>query len=284
MKANSSSRTALRVAMRRAAHQIMDDPAVFSDPLAFRILGAENQSAQYIDQGLLERTPAESRYRAYLAARSRYAEDELHSAIKRGVHQYVILGAGLDTFAYRSQYPADVLHVFEVDRPATQTWKQIRLKEANIQIPRTLTFAPVDFETETLDEGMRRAAFDASECAFFSWLGVTSYITENAFTATLRFVASMPPGSGIVFDYMISPSLLNPTARRVFDNLANRVALAGEPFQSFFDPYFLKKDLLAMGFRQIENLGSGELNDLYFRGRKDELKAGGLAHIMNVTV
>ena len=284
MKANSSSRTALRVAMRRAAHQIMDDPAVFSDPLAFRILGAENQSAQYIDQRLLEQTPAESRYRAYLAARSRYAEDELHIAIKRGVHQYVILGAGLDTFAYRNQYSAEVLHVFEVDLPATLTWKQVRLEEANIQIPRTVTFTPVDFETETLEEGLRRAAFDASKCAFFSWLGVTSYITESAFTATLRFVASMPPGSGIVFDYMLSPSLLNPTARSVFDSLANRVALAGEPFQTFFDPYFLKKDLSAMGFGQIENLGPGKLNDLYFRGRKDELKAGGLAHIMNATV
>lgn len=284
MKTNSSSGTALLVAMRRAAHQIMDDPKIFSDPLAFRIMGAENQSAQRLDPSLLDQTPAESRYRAFLAARSRYAEDQLHIAIKRGVHQYVILGAGLDTFAYRNPYPDDVLHVFEVDHPATQTWKQARLKEANIPMPRALTFTPVDFETETLEEGLRRAAFDAGRCAFFSWLGVTSYITTSAFTATLRFVASRPSGSGIVFDYMISPSLLNPTARNVFDNLAYRVALAGEPFQNFFDPSSLKNDLQTMGFRKIEDLGPKELNDLYFRERADKLKVGSLAHIMNAIV
>jgi methyltransferase (TIGR00027 family) len=284
MKTNCSSKTASRVAMRRAAHQIMDDPVVFSDPLAFRILGAENQTTRYLDPELLKKTPAESKYRAYLATRSRYAEDELHKAIKRGVHQYVILGAGLDTFAYRNQYPGNVLHVFEVDHPATQTWKRERLKEADINIPRTLTFSPVDFETGTLEEGLRRAGFHVSRCAFFSWLGMTSYITGSAFTSTLRFVASMPPGSGIVFDYMISPSLLNPAARSVFDNLANQVASGGEPFQTFFDPRLLGKDLQAMGFGQIKDLGPRELNDLYFSGRKDGLKAGGLAHIMNAIV
>jgi methyltransferase (TIGR00027 family) len=284
MKTNSSSVTALRVALRRAAHQIIDDPKVFSDPLAFQIVDAENQSTKQLDPNLLEQTTLESRYRAFLAARSRYAEDELHIAVKRGIHQYVILGAGLDTFAYRNPYPYDVLHVFEVDHPATQTWKQERLKEANIPIPKTLTFTPVNFETETLEEGLGRVAFDTSRGAFFSWLGVTSYITNSAFITTLRFVASRPLGSGIVFDYMISPSLLNPTARNAFDNLAHRVALAGEPFQNFFDPSMLKKDLQTMGFRQIEDLGPRELNDMYFSGRTDKLKVGSLAHIMKAMV
>ena len=281
---NCPSATALRVAMRRAAHQIMDDPKVFDDPLALRILGVENVSAPQSDPKWLEQTPLSRGLRAFLAARSRYAEDELHVAIKRGVHQYVVLGAGLDTFAYRNPYPEDVLHVFEVDHPATQIWKRSRLKEADIPIPRTLTFSPVDFETQTLEEGLRQAGFDTGKCAFFSWLGVTPYLTSSAVTATLRFVASMPVGSGIVFDYMILPSLLNPTARRAFDSLAHRVAMAGEPFQTFFDPSLLKSSLRAMGFGQIEDLGPDELNARYFQGRPDELRVGSLAHVMNARV
>jgi methyltransferase (TIGR00027 family) len=284
MKANCPSATALRVAMRRAAHQITDDPKVFNDPLALRMVGVENESAQQLDPKWLEQTSLECRLRAFLAARSRYAEDELHIAINRGVHQYVVLGAGLDTFAYRNPYPEDVLHVFEVDHPTTQTWKHTRLKEAGIPIPRTLTFSPVDFETETLGEGLRRAGFDTSKCAFFSWLGVTPYITSSVVTATLRFVGFMPVASGIVFDYMISPSLLNPTARRAFDSLAQRVALACEPFQTFFDPSLLKNSLRAMGFGQIEDVGPEQLNARYFRGRTDELRVGSLAHVMNARV
>ena len=284
MKANSPSATALRVAMRRAAHQIMDDPKVFCDPLALRMVGVENESAQQLDPMLLGQTPLESRLRAFLAARSRYAEDELNIAINQGVHQYVVLGAGLDTFAYRNPYPGDVLHVFEVDHPTTQAWKRTLLKEAGIPIPRTLTFSPVDFENETLEEGLRRSGFDTSKCAFFSWLGVTPYITSRAVTATLRFVASMPVGSGIVFDYMISPSLLHPTARRALGNLAGRVALAGEPFQTFFDPSSLKNSLRTMGFGQIEDLGPEQLNDRYFRARADELRVGSLARVVSAKV
>jgi methyltransferase (TIGR00027 family) len=270
--------------MRRAAHQIMDDPKVFHDPLALRILGVEKMSAPQSDPAWLEQTPLSCALRAFLAARSRCAEDELHIAIKRGVHQYVVLGAGLDTFAYRHPYPEDVLHVFEVDHPDTQIWKRTRLKEAGIPIPRTLTFAPVDFETQTLEDGLRRAGFDTGKCTFFSWLGVTPYLTSSAVTATLRFVASMPVGSGIVFDYTISPSLLNPTARQAFDSLAHRVALAGEPFRTFFDPSLLKSNLRAMGFGQIEDIEPGELNARYFQGRPDKLRVGSLAHVMNARV
>jgi methyltransferase (TIGR00027 family) len=284
MKENRPSATALRAAMRRAAHQIMDDPIVFYDPLVLRILGEENVSALRSDPKWSEQTPLSSRLRAFLAARSRCSEDELHNAIKRGVHQYVALGAGLDTFAYRNPYPEDVLHVFEVDHPATQSWKHSRLKEAGIPIPRTLTFSPVEFETQTLEEGLRQAGFDTRKNTFFSWLGVTPYLTSSAVTATLRFVASMPVGSGIVFDYMISPSLLNPTARQAFDRLAHRVALAGEPFQTFFEPSLLKSSLMAMGFGQIEDLGPEVLNARYFQGRPDQLKVGSLAHVMNAGV
>jgi methyltransferase (TIGR00027 family) len=284
MKEDCPSKTALRVAMRRAAHQVLDDPKVFDDPLALRILGLDDASAVEPRPEGLEETPVSRVLRASLAARSRYAEDELHLAVNRGVHQYVILGAGADTFAYRNPYPGGVLHVFEVDHPATQAWKRMCLKEAGIPILGTLTYAPVDFETQTLDEGLRQVGFNASKSTFFSWLGVAPYLTSSAITATLRFIASLPVGSGIVFDYMILPSLLSPAARRAFDSLAHRVASAGEPFQSFFDPPSLKSNLLAMGFGQAEDVTPEEMNSRYFHGRTDGLRFGSLAHVMNARI
>jgi len=281
MKENCPSATALRVAIQRAAHQVMDDPTIFHDPLALRILGVENVAALQSDPKWSEKTPISTVLRAFLAARSRYAEDELHSAVKRGVRQYVVLGAGLDTFAYRQEYPEDILHVFEVDHPATQIWKRSRLEEAVIPIPRTLTFSPVDFETQTLEEGLQRVGFDTGKCTFFSWLGVTQYLTNSAVTETLQFVASLPVGNGIVFDYKISPSLMNPTARLAFDRLAHRVALAGEPFQTFFDPSLLMSSLKDMGFGLLEDMGPGEMNARYFQGSQDKLRVSGFTHIMS---
>jgi len=281
---NGPSRTALRVAIRRAAHQVLDDPVVFDDPLALRVLGLGDTSAQDANQKWLEQTPFSRVLRASLAARSRCAEDELHASVREGVDQYVVLGAGLDTFAYRNPYPPEALRVFEVDRPATQLWKRARLEQAGIRVPQTLTFAPVDLETQTLEDGLSRAGFDAGRRTFFSWLGVTMYLTGSAIGATLRFVASMPTGSRIVFDYMVSPSLVDPSARMSFDGLALHVAQAGEPFQSFFDPSSLNAALRTMGFAQIEDIGPEEMDARYFRGRADKLRFGRLAHIMKAQV
>ena len=138
---------------------------------------------------------------------------ELALGVRGAVCQYVILGAGLDTFAYRNPYPQGTLHVFEVDQPATQTWKRARLDEMGMTPPGDLTFAPVDFETRTLADGLRGAGYDPGKGTFFSWLGVTEYLTTEAVMTTLRFIASASKGSGIVFDYMISPSLLTPVQR-----------------------------------------------------------------------
>ena len=284
MEENCSSKTAQRVAMRRAAHQILDNPRIFNDPLALRVLGLDNVSTPDQKQNWLDDSQLSRVLRASLAARSRYAEDELHAAIKQGVEQYVVLGAGLDTFAYRNPYPQEVLHVFEVDHPATQAWKRSLLEKASIPIPKTLSFSPVDFETQTLEEGLQRTGFDTSKGAFFSWLGVTMYLTSDAISATLGFVASLPVGSSIVFDYMISPSLLNPTARKVFDGLAHRVAQAGEPFRTFFDPFSIKTTLLDRGFGHIEDLGPEGMDARYFQGRTDSLRVGKLAHVINARV
>jgi methyltransferase (TIGR00027 family) len=276
--------TAQRVAMKRAAHQLLDDPKVFDDPLALHMIGKEYASALRADPRQFETAPLSPYLRAFVAARSRYAEDELALGVRRGVCQYVILGAGLDTFAYRNPYPQGVLHVFEVDHPATQAWKRARLEEAAIALPGDLTFAPVDFEAQTLAEGLLAAGFDSDKCTFFSWLGVTEYLTTNAVMTTLRFIASAPVASGVVFDYMLSPSLLTAAQRSRFDSLAQRVASAGEPWQTFFDPGLLTMDLRALGFGYSEDNGPEEINARYFEGRKDGLRVGSLSHIMSAQV
>jgi methyltransferase (TIGR00027 family) len=280
MKENRPSVTAQRVAMRRAAHQLLDDPKVLEDPLALLIVGKESASALKADPHRFEAAPLSAYLRAFMAARSRYAEDELDAGVRGGVRQYVILGAGLDTFAYRNPYPDGVLHVFEVDHPATQAWKRARLEEIGITLAGDLTFAPIDFETQTLAEGLLGAGCDPGKCTFFSWLGVTEYLTTEAVMATLRFVASAPAGSGVVFDYMISPSLLSPAQRSRFDALARHVAWAGEPWQSFFEPGLLTRDLRAMGFGYVEDKGPEEINARYFKDRKDGLRVGSLSHVM----
>jgi methyltransferase (TIGR00027 family) len=276
--------TAQRVAMRRAAHQLLDDPKVFDDPVALRIIGEEGAAILQADPLKHESSRLSPYLRASLAARSRYAEEELALGLQRGVSQYVILGAGLDTFAYRNPYPQGVLQVFEVDHPATQTWKRARLQEVGIHLPSDLTFAPVDFETQTLEEGLRNAGFDPGKCTFFSWLGVTPYLTTEGVMATLRFIASTPVGSGVVFDYVLSPSLLAPRQKSSFDALSQRVASLGEPWQAFFDPELLTRDLRALGFGYVEDLGPEEINARYFKDRQDGLRVGGLSHLMNARV
>jgi len=284
MKPDSASATAWTVAVRRAAHQVLDDPPVHRDPLALRMVGLESDPQPLKDPAGPARTPLECRLRAFLAVRGRYAEDALHAAVGQGLRQYVVLGAGLDTFAYRNPYPEETLRVFEVDHPATQAWKRVRLSDAGIAIPEALTFVPVDFESTTLETGLLPAGFDPAARALFSWLGATVYLSAEAVWATLRFVGSLPAGSGIVFDYAVSPSLLGPGTRRALTALAHRVASAGEPFRTFFDPPVLQDRLKAMGFAEIDDLGPAELNDRYFRGRGDELQVGALARLMDARV
>jgi methyltransferase (TIGR00027 family) len=277
MKENCPSKTAMRVAMRRAAHQVLDDPRVFDDPLAFKILGMPNETALHPS----EQTPFGRGLRAFLAARSRYVEDELQIAVARGVRQYVILGAGLDTSAYRQPAAGAELHIFEVDHPATQAWKRTCLAEAAIPIPPMLTFSPVDFETQTLEAGLQQSGFDAQLSTFIAWLGVTQYLSAAAIQNTFQWAASLPSGSSIIFDYTLSPDLLNPTARQAFDQLAQRVARAGEPFDTFFDPAQLEDSLKKLGFDPIQDMGPEEMNTRYFQGRSDGQRVGGFSHIMH---
>lgn len=218
-----------------------------------------------------------------MAARSRYAEDELARAVAQGVTQYVILGAGLDTFAYRNPHPG--LRVFEIDHPATQAWKREQLQSAAIPIPPSLTFVPIDFEQQTLESGLNDCGFSRTAPAFFSWLGVTPYLTHAACMTTLSWIARLPTGSGVVFDFAVDPALLNPGQRQALDALSKRVAAAGEPFQLFFDPEKLQDELKSLGFHRTEFLQGKELNARYFKDRTDGLLVrGGLGHLMSAWV
>jgi methyltransferase (TIGR00027 family) len=265
MEPGRASKTALRVAIRRAAHQVMDKPPVLDDPIAVRLVG----SAWARDMERAQHKVARD-FRAFMAVRSRFVEDQLAEAVGRGVTQYVVLGAGLDTFAWRN--PFAELRVFEVDFPATQTWKRGMVREAGLDEPRGLTFVPLDFEHQTLAGGVRDAGLDSSKAAFFGWLGVVPYLTLEAFRGTLKDIAAMPAGSGVGLDYALSPRVLGPLHRLALQALADRVAAAGEPFQLFFTPQELDEEFQSAGFSRIEQYDSRLLNALYFRDRSDGLK------------
>src|ERR1700759_4048868 len=189
-----------------------------------------------------------------MVARSRYAEDQLEAAVRNGTTQYVILGAGLDTSAYRGIAETGKLNVFEVDHPATQAWKMERLKAAAIAVPSRVQFVPVDFERQKLAEELAHSGLRDDQAVFFSWLGVVPYLTQEAAAQTFGYLGSFPPGSGIAFDYAVARAKLTLLEKLAFDAIAGRVARAGEPFRLFFEPDELAELLKRCGFRQIEQL------------------------------
>jgi methyltransferase (TIGR00027 family) len=273
MQSGQPSRTALGAATHRAVHQLLDRGFIFSDPIAVRILG--------IDPGSIDREaesePARRRLRMFIAVRARFAEDALTNAVARGVGQLVVLGAGLDTYAYRGSF-GERLRIFEVDHPATQAWKRGRLIEAAIPVPDALTFVPADLERESLAEVLGGAGFDMRQPAFFTWLGVAPYLSEDAVLATLGFIAGRPEGSEVVFDYRNPPDQEQAAARQA---LAARVASIGEPFKSEFETAAFHTKLTEMGFREIEDLGPRAIRERYFPNRANESRDRG-GHIIRV--
>jgi methyltransferase (TIGR00027 family) len=258
MQIGQPSRTAQRAAAHRAVHQLLEQGRIFHDPLAVRILGEDPRALE----ARAVANPAQRGMRLFIAARTRFAETAVAAGVKRGVRQLVVLGAGLDTFAYRN--PHTDLRVFEVDHPATQAWKRQRLAEAGIAAPETLTFAPVDFERVGLAEGLAAAGFDAARPAIFSWLGVVPYLTEEAVFATLGCVAGLARGSEVVFTYSDPPASMPAGAAAAHGRRAARVAALGEPWLTFFTPRTLHARLHALGFGEIEDLGPTEVSILYF--------------------
>ena len=274
---DSWKRTARGAAVHRAVHQVLEHGRIFADPLAASIVTQDGEDAEALARDAAQ-DPHRRRMRMFIAVRSRFAEDSLAAAVERGVRQLVVLGAGLDTYAYRGAL-RDRLRIFEVDHPATQAWKRQRLAEAGIALPLKLTFVPVDFERQTLGEGLFAAGFDPAERSFFTWLGVVPYLTEAAIHATLSFIGGLPGGAQVVFDYSNPPDSLSGEMRGFHDALAAHVAEIGEAFVSYFESDALAARLTALGFTAIEDLGPPQIAARYFPQRIGSASAKG-GHIV----
>jgi methyltransferase (TIGR00027 family) len=279
VRAGSPSHTAAAVAFRRAAHQVLDRPAVFSDPLARAVLSPEARAVLDTDPQRGGRGAFQSRLRAFLAVRSCVAEDRLVAAVASGVRQYVVLGAGLDTFACRNPFPE--LRVFEVDHPRTQAWKLERLRAAGVTASAGTTYVPVDFESQIVSRELANHGFDAAGPTAVSWLGVVPYLEEQTVWATLEWAASVVGDFGhIVFDYGSVPRWWQLRQRVALWMLAARVAAAGEPFRTRLRPESLDRRLASMGFAAVVDLDARELNRRYFAERADGLCVAGSGHVV----
>ena len=264
------------VAIRRASHQLYDaEPRVLDDPIVVPLLRKTYGAALDEAAGRINEKFSLG-MRAFLVARSRYAEDKLAEAVGRGVQQYVLLGAGLDTFAHRNPHAG--LRVFEVDHPATQAWKRWLIRESGLAesgLPEVddVQYVPVDFERQSLAAELEAGGLDITKPTMFAWLGVVLYLTHPAFRTTLDWIGGFPEGSGVVMDYALPRYALPEDELESRDQLAARVQSVGEPFQLFFTPEEMAKELAA--FREIETVDAKEISARYLTGREDRLSLAG---------
>ncbi len=253
MKPNEPSRTALMIARQRAAHQVLDHGAILYDPFAMKIvLEDEKEVLQFATAH-----PLASIGRLITAARSRIAEDALASAVERGVRQIVILGAGLDTFALRNPHAARQLRIYEVDHPATQAGKRQRLAEAQIALPPWLILVPVDFEQDDVGEKLVAAGFQRNSPAFFTWLGVVPYLTQDAIGRTLDYISSIQ-NSEVVFDYL-EPEAFSGELSQLGKERTEQLKKMDERSVSRFEPAGMAAILRSHGFCAIEDINFLEI-------------------------
>ncbi len=260
MKPNEPSRTALMVARQRAAHQLLDHGSILYDPFAMKILREDEKNLlQFANEH-----PLASIGRLLTAARSRIAEDALSRAVKKGIRQIVILGAGLDTFALRNPHGRRQISIYEVDHPATQTWKGQRLAEAQIAPPPCLIFVPVDFERDDVGEKLVAKGFEQNLPAFFTWLGVVPYLTQDAIGRTLGYMSSIPD-SEVVFDYMEPPETFSEELRQLEKERTERLKKIDERSVSRFEPAGIAAILRSHGFCVIEDINFEEIASRFGR-------------------
>jgi methyltransferase (TIGR00027 family) len=263
-----TSLTAVGVAALRALHQMVDEePRILDDPVVAHLLdpAALDRARNRDDDPLYG--PRVRALRSHVVLRSRYAEDCLAAAVRRGVRQYVILGAGLDTFAYRQPLWARDVRILEVDHPASQRAKRERLAAAGIASPPNLELVAIDFERETLRAGLARSSLRMNEPVFLSWLGVTVYLTEDAIEAVFRFVSSLPRSSEIVFTFSPPDPTLGDD--RPTSPLAKLAEAVGEPWRTQLGPDRLDAMLRSFGFSNVVFPAPAELAARYFRDRHD---------------
>lgn len=298
MDKNAFSLTALGTAFMRGYHARFDHPLIFNDPLAYGLLtekerfligqhlierlksvDASEETACLGEEGALRRALQLYTGAATVLSRAKYTDQALEVAIGRGIKQYVILGAGMDTFAFRCPRALKKVEVFEVDHPATQAFKRKRIAELGWTIPPGLHFVPVDFTQKSLDMLGTRPPYDPAALTFFSWLGVTYYLSRVNILDTLAALARIsPPGSLVVFDYLQPNTAANPKEAARLKVIGDSLKALGEPLKTEFAPASLSSDLDRVGLRLLEDLAPPEIQKRYFHGRTDGYHASEHIH------
>jgi len=277
-----ASQTALAVALLRAFHQLYDgEPKVLDDPVVLKLLEPQDLNKTKEEFARFESKPAKA-LRVHVVLRSRYAEDCLASAVSRGIRQFVTLGSGYDTFAYRQPDWAKELTIFEVDHPASQGAKKRRLTASGIALPPNLEFVPADFEASSLRDILARSSFDFSRPAFFSCLGVLVYLPQEAIDALFRLVGSLPQSSELVLTFSSPKSASGVESG--FRQLAQAAAAVGEPWRTYHEPQALRCALVEAGFSSVDFLLPEQAERLYFAGRADKLPPPRRASIARAVV
>jgi methyltransferase (TIGR00027 family) len=282
-------------AYMRAYHSMHSTNKIFDDFLAYSLIPDEKrvliEQHYALDNQLNKSDGGESGYDLtnilppltktnFIICRARYAEDTLEKAVSQGIKQYVILGAGLDTFAFRRLDLMEKIDVFEVDHPATQGFKLNRIAELGWDHPAKLHFVPVDFTKESLENVLSRSSsYDPTAKTFFSWLGVTRYLTRDDVFATFRSITKISPsGSTIIFNYT-DLDAFNPEKFPQMQRSHAFFSKIGEPVKTGFDPSTLAEDLSYLGLRLEENLNHDDIERLYFQGNTDEYHINKHGHI-----
>ena len=303
MEEKQAGITALITAYARAYHVTHDFPLIFNDFLADQFytreehilfdqqlagmlkLVAPELEAQHPDQASALAMVMQLHNGPITLSRSRYSEDCLEEAIRQGVQQYVILGAGFDTFAFRRPELEDRLQIFEVDHPVTQVLKRQRISAAGWQLPAHLHFVPVNFSQENLVVAIKNSAYDSTKLSFFSWLGVTYYLSREDIEATLQSIAQIAPrGSNIIFDYMDTDAFIPEKAGRLVQLMQDIARQVGEPMKAGFDPGELAHDLKRLGLYLQENLNPSDIEERYFQRRSDRYHAFDYVHFAKASI
>ena len=261
--------TAVRTALWRALHVELDSsPHVFEDTVGLKLAAPDAGWRNRPDM-----SPFTRPFRASIVARARFVEDLVAERAAHGVGQYVILGAGLDTFAQRRPELASRLLVFEIDQPGPQEWKRQRLVDLGLGIPSFLRLVPVDFEAgDAWWESLAAAGFDSGRPAVVASTGVSMYLTRDAITATLRHVAALAPGSTLAMSFMLPLELLDREVRPAVERAAEGARLSGTPFISFFTPTEMLALARVAGVQEVQHVSAAMLAQRYFAGRADGLR------------
>jgi methyltransferase (TIGR00027 family) len=265
-KMTEPDNTAVRTALWRALHvQIDAKPYILEDEIGLKLIAPPDNWQQRPDMKFTKR------FRASVVARARFVEDLIIDQSKQGISQYVVLGAGLDTFVQRKSGIASKLQVYEIDQPGTLNWKQQRLIELDFGIPEYLHFVPVNFETSSWWEQLLKAGFDISKRAVVACTGVSLYLTREAITSTLKQIAALVPGSKLAMTFYLPAELLDEADKPMQEIAEKGAREAGTPFISFFAPGEILTLALEAGFKEAKTISTKDMEQYYFTNRADNL-------------